>query len=121
VKGKDLNIFLTGGTGFIGSHVAKALLDAGDLTKLYIAVLHRAVNKQIYLGLGTEFITWEEIARTAVAITGSKSRIIVIDKGYNKEPKYYLVKKIEKHFKLVFKAREKNHRTHRLFAKNYSW
>ncbi len=61
----------------------------------------------IFLTGGTGFITWEEIARQAIAVTASKSRIILIDRGYSKEPKNYLVRKIEKHFKLVFKAREK--------------
>ncbi|MBN1796970.1 MAG: NAD(P)-dependent oxidoreductase [Spirochaetales bacterium] len=88
-------------------HDGTQFIYAGDLAALFMAVLHGAVNKQIYLGLGTEFITWEEIARTAVAITGSKSKISVINKGYNKEPRYYLVDKIKKQFKLSFTARDK--------------
>jgi UDP-glucose 4-epimerase len=98
LQNEDIEVIRYDGTQFIY---------AGDLATLFTAVLDSTVNKQIYLGLGTEFITWEEIARTVVAITGSKSRILVVDKDYNKEPRYYLVDKIKKHFKLSCKARDK--------------
>jgi UDP-glucose 4-epimerase len=98
LNNEDIEVIRYDGTQFI---------HAGDLAALFMAVLHSTVNKQVYLGLGTEFITWEEIARQAIAATGSKSRIVIIDRGLSKEPKYYLIDKIKKHFKLSFTARDK--------------
>jgi UDP-glucose 4-epimerase len=68
---EPINIVKSTGTQFIW---------AGDLAKLYAAVLTSNHNRRVFIGMGIEFVTWEEIARMAVEISGSKSEIILEEK-----------------------------------------
>jgi UDP-glucose 4-epimerase len=98
VRGEDITVIKYDGTQFI---------QAADLAQVYLSVLESEVNRQIYLGLGREFITWEEIAVEAISLSGSKSRIILQDQGYSANPFYYRVNKIAHDFNLEFTARDK--------------
>lgn len=80
---------------------------AGDLAKIYLSILNSDENREIFFGLGAEFETWEYIAKEAINITGSKSKIILEDKGYSEKPFIFGVGKIEKFFNLNFKTKEK--------------
>jgi UDP-glucose 4-epimerase len=94
---EDIQVTKFDGTQFI---------HAADLAKIYVAALDSDVNREVYFGLGEVFVSWEGIAREAVAMAGSSSRILVVDKGYDEIPKYCLVNKIKKEFGLAFDARE---------------
>jgi UDP-glucose 4-epimerase len=94
-KGADITVTDNDGTQFIW---------AGDLARLYKAVLESDVNHQIYHGLGVPFITWEKIARLAIELTGSKSRIILRPNTYRWEPYLFDLSKIRDAFGLEFDA-----------------
>lgn len=97
-KNEDIHLIKNDGTQFIW---------AGDLAKLYAAVLHSDNNRQIYLGLGTEFVTWEEITQYAIDYTGSKSRIILEDKGWTRGSFLFDVSKMGRDFGFEFTSMEK--------------
>lgn len=54
---------------------------AGDLAKLYLALLESAVDRRQYIALARDFHTWEEVARWTVEQSKSKSEVEVIDVG----------------------------------------
>ena len=77
---------------------------AGDLAKIYSAVLKSGLNRRIFFGLSTEFVTWETIAKKAVALTASKSKIVVEDKGWDAKPMLFDLAAIKQEFGLEFVA-----------------
>lgn len=79
----------------------------GDLAKIYSAVMESNLSRRIFLGLGTEFVTWEAIARFAIEYTGSKSEIILEDKGWKEGGYWFDVSEIKREFGLKFAATEK--------------
>ncbi len=95
---QDIALIKNDGTQFI---------HAGNLAEIYTAVLSSNFNREIYFGLSTEFITWEKIAEEAVKLTGSKSKIIFEDRGYDEKPHLYLVDKIKRDFNLSFKCSDR--------------
>lgn len=80
---------------------------AGDLAKLYSAVLHSGLNRRIFFGLGTEFVTWEDIAVFAIEYTGSKSEIVLEDKGWIKAEYTFDVSGMKKEFGYAFSSFDK--------------
>jgi UDP-glucose 4-epimerase len=48
---------------------------AGDLARVYVAVLASDANRQIYHAMGADLVLWTEVAREAVRQAGSSSRI----------------------------------------------
>jgi len=87
-------------------HDGTQFVSAQELAKLYIALLDSDKNEEIYLGLGAEFISWQEIAEIAIKHYASKSEIILEDKGYSKKPNLYCVNKIKRDFGLTLGNRE---------------
>lgn len=77
---------------------------AGDLATVYSSVLGSAVNRKVFTSLSPDFITWEEIARWAVELCGSASRIVAEDKGLAPALTTYDVSAIEQEFGLAFDA-----------------
>jgi UDP-glucose 4-epimerase len=77
---------------------------AGDLAKLYSAVLKSELNRQIFFGLSSEFVTWEKVALKAIEITDSNSEIEVVDKGWDEKPMLFDMGLIKKEFGLEFMA-----------------
>lgn len=75
-KNQPIHLIKNDGTQFIW---------AGDLARLYASVIESEFNREMFFGLGTEYVSWEKIARYAIEITGSKSDIILEDKGYIEE------------------------------------
>lgn len=71
---------------------------AGDLAKIYTAVLASDHNRKIFNGLGAEFTTWEDIAKMAIAETGSHSEIVLEDTGRSKGGGQYDVSLIAEEF-----------------------
>jgi len=91
--GRPIEVIKNDGTQFIW---------AGDLAKIYGRLIASRLKNQVFYGLGNKFVTWEQIARTAVAMTKSKSTIKVINKGWSSNPAFYKVNKIKKYFGLSF-------------------
>jgi UDP-glucose 4-epimerase len=71
---------------------------AGDLARIYEGVLNAERSRQIYFGLGRAFVTWERIAREAVAMAGSNSAVHVT--GEPGPPSVFDVSKLDAHFGL---------------------
>ncbi|MBN1765167.1 MAG: NAD(P)-dependent oxidoreductase [Sedimentisphaerales bacterium] len=74
LENKPITVIKNDGTQFIW---------AGDLAKLYVAVLNSDVNRKTYFGLAPKFISWYAVAQEAVKQTGSKSRINLDDRGWS--------------------------------------
>lgn len=90
---KDIVLVKNDGTQFIY---------AGDLAKIYINVLQSKFTNETFYGLSKKFITWEQIAKWAIAYTGSKSKIKLKDLRWGDNPSLFNVNKIKKHFGLSF-------------------
>lgn len=84
---------------------------AGDLAKIYAALVASEHNRRIFIGVSTEFTLWEEVARMAIEYIGSKSEIVLEDKGVKNENYPIDVSPIEREFgfKFVTKDRLKDH------------
>jgi UDP-glucose 4-epimerase len=80
---------------------------AGDLAKLYTAVLHSEHNRELFTGVSTEFTAWSEVAQMAVDYVGSKSEIVLEDKGRDRTKGRNDVSQMEKAFGFKFLANEK--------------
>jgi UDP-glucose 4-epimerase len=90
----------------VTKHDGTQFIWAGDIAKVYAAVLESDLNREIFFALSDEFVTWETIARKAVALMGSKSPIVVEDKGWGAGPCLFDVGKVKKVFGLSFKSME---------------
>jgi len=77
---------------------------AGDLARVYSAVLAADVNRGYYTSLSPEFYTWEQVAGWANEVTGSSSRIVVEDTGRPARKPPWSVAAIERDFGLRFNA-----------------
>ena len=88
----------------VTKHDGTQFIWAGDLAKLYAAVLKGDFNRRVFFGLSTEFVTWEAVAKKALEITGSKSRIVVEDKGWDAKPTLFDMRLIKKEFGFEFVA-----------------
>jgi UDP-glucose 4-epimerase len=95
-RGEDIVVKSGDGTQFIW---------AGDLARLYRAVLESQVNREIYHGLSVPFTSWAEIAQMAVEACGSASRIELT--GEAGEPYLFDLSKIREHFGLSFDGRDR--------------
>ncbi len=94
-KGQPITVTKHDGTQFIW---------AGDLARLYTAVLTSGLNRRIFFGLSSEFVTWEKVAQKAVEIAGSKSKIEAVDKGWDEKPSLFDMGAIQEQFGLQFQA-----------------
>jgi UDP-glucose 4-epimerase len=93
IKNEEIKLTKNDGTQFIW---------AGDLAKIYTAILRSNPNREIYFGLSKNFTSWEAIARQAIELTGSKSKIVLEDKGYSDRPHLFDLSKIQRDFGLAF-------------------
>jgi UDP-glucose 4-epimerase len=75
---------------------------AGDLAKLYLAVLDSKRSREVYFGLGKPFVSWQTVAEEAIALTGSKSKVVI--EGTPGAPCLFDLSKIREHFGLEFGA-----------------
>jgi len=98
VQNKPITLTKHDGTQFIW---------AGDLAKLYLKVLHGDMNRKTYFGLSRKFVSWHDIAMAAVAKTGSKSRVVLEDKGWDENGLSWDVSDMKKDFGLEFDAWDK--------------
>lgn len=92
-RGADITLDAGDGTQFIW---------AGDLARLYGAVLGSNQTREVYFGLGTPFVTWQGIAELACELSASESRIEV--RGRGSEPSLFNLTKIRRDFGLEFSS-----------------
>jgi UDP-glucose 4-epimerase len=77
---------------------------ATDLAKVYAALLKSPVNRNTYLAVARDFITWEEIADLFVKALDSNSKVVV-QSGSPAEPSLFHPSKIQEEFGLAFECR----------------
>ena len=90
---KDIEIIKHDGTQFTW---------AGDLAKIYSALLQTNIHREVFFGLAQEFTSWEYIAEEAIKITNSRSKIVCKDLGWSSSPLLFDVNKIKEIFNLSF-------------------
>lgn len=88
--GEDIELQAGDGTQFIW---------AGDLAAIYESALNSERSREVYFALGRTFVSWERIAREAVTLAGSDSRIVL--DGQAGEPAIFDVSRLNKHFGLT--------------------
>jgi len=93
--GQDIRLKKGDGTQFVW---------AGDLARLYQAVLDSDRSREVYFGLATPFVSWQAVAEEAVRLTGSKSKVSV--EGEPGSPCLFDLSKIREHFGLEFSSAE---------------
>lgn len=97
-EGRDIHIIKNDGTQFI---------HASQQAQLFVNLLESDKNEEIFLGLGSVWISWKEIAEIAISLCpGTTSKIVEKDLGWGDEPMLFNVQKIQDHFGLVFDAHE---------------
>ncbi|HEX3680485.1 MAG TPA: NAD(P)-dependent oxidoreductase [Galbitalea sp.] len=80
---------------------------AGDLARVYCAALTSQSNRRYYTSLSPEFYTWEQVARWAIELTGSKSEVVIEDTGRSVRRPPWSVEGIARDFGLRFNAEAK--------------
>lgn len=75
---------------------------AGDLARLYQAVLESNCSREVYLGLATPFVTWQAVAEETISLTGSKSPLVL--EGEPAPRCLFDLSKIRRHFGLEFES-----------------
>jgi len=80
---------------------------AGDLAKLYSAVLRSDVNRKTYYGLGKKVVSWHAVALEAVKRSGSSSEVRLEDKGWSDDRLVWDVSDMKEDFGLEFDAWQK--------------
>jgi UDP-glucose 4-epimerase len=109
-RGEDIEITKNDGTQFIW---------AGDLAEIYMQIIKSGVNRKTYFGLSKEFVSWDEVAKQAIKLAGSKSKISIVDKGYSDNPVIFDVSEIKKDFGLEFNPQQKIIEHLNYYQKNY--
>ena len=84
-------------------HDGTQFVHAADLARLYLAVLDSDCVRETFLGLASEWVSWETVALTAIALCASKSVISLEDKGWGADPIVFDVARIRDRFGLDFK------------------
>jgi UDP-glucose 4-epimerase len=98
LEDRPITIIKNDGTQFIW---------AGDLAKVYANVLTSTLNRKTYFALSRSFISWQSIAEETVAISHSKSDLIIEDKGWKKHGLIWDVSDIKNDFGLEFSSWKK--------------
>ncbi|HLF28142.1 MAG TPA: NAD(P)-dependent oxidoreductase [Anaerolineae bacterium] len=83
-------------------HDGTQFIWAGDLARLYLAVLHSAVNRKTYFGLSKQWVSWQALAQAAIEKCRSRSPIQVEDKGWEAEGLVWDVSDMKRDFGLEF-------------------
>ncbi|MCF0216168.1 MAG: NAD(P)-dependent oxidoreductase [Fibrobacteraceae bacterium] len=97
-NGRDINVIKNDGTQFI---------HASQQAQLYLNLLESDKNEEIFLGLGSVWISWKEIAEMMLSLNPtSKSKIVEEDLQWSDDPMLFDVRKIKDHFGLVFDAHD---------------
>lgn len=103
-------------------NIAKAVLQNEDLTfdkydgtqflsgkqiaKLYVKLVESDLNKETFMALGKKFVSWIDIAQIAISLTGSSSKVNILNADEKRKPSYYNASKMERVFGLSFEGDE---------------
>jgi len=98
VAARPIDVIKNDGTQFIW---------AGDLARLYVAVLESSLTRRTYFGLSRRLVSWHAIALEAVKRCGSASAVRVEDKGWSDEGTTWDVSDMQRDFGLEFDPWEK--------------
>ncbi|MBN1799519.1 MAG: NAD(P)-dependent oxidoreductase [Spirochaetales bacterium] len=96
--GEDLEYIRNDGTQFIW---------VGDLIKVFLASLRDYALTNVYLAVGSEYITWEEICLKARELLGSRSVVRTRDLGWSEAACTYDYSRIAGELGLVFWSRKR--------------
>jgi UDP-glucose 4-epimerase len=97
-KGADMEFIRNDGTQFIW---------VGDLMKLCMQAIKEQSMTKIYIAVGSEYITWEEICLKAREILGSKSIIRTKDIGWSRGGFSYNPSRVTNELGMIFWARKR--------------
>jgi len=81
-------------------------LSGRQIAELYVKLVESDLNREIFMALGKKFVTWIDIAKIAIELTGSTSKIIVPNADEERKPSYYNASKMERVFGLSFEGDE---------------
>ena len=96
LKNEPITVDAMDGTQFISGR---------QIAQLYLKILESDLDKEVFLALGTKFVSWGDIARmTKALVPDSASEII--EAGRREKPAYYGVEKMERVFGLRFDGDE---------------
>lgn len=96
LKNEPITVDAMDGTQFISGR---------QIAQLYLKILESNLDKEVFLALGTKFVSWGDIARmTKALVPDSASEII--ETGRREKPAYYGVEKMERVFGLRFDGDE---------------
>ena len=91
----------------VTKHDGTQFIAAGQIANLYAALLESDLSEEVFLGLATDFVTWERIAQIAFEEhPESTSEIEVEDKGWSDVPMMYNVGKMKRVFGLEFNGED---------------
>ncbi|GHU21088.1 epimerase [Spirochaetia bacterium] len=98
LKNEDLVLSPNDGTQF---------LSAAQIAQIYLKLTESSLDREIFLGLGNTFTTWEEIAKWAIELTpGTKTKISYPAGEEKGKPNLVNVNKVKRLFGLSFDATE---------------
>lgn len=98
VAGKDIIASEYDGTQFLSS---------AQIAQLYVKLVESELDQEIFLALGTEVVSWAEIARRAIALVpGSASKIVAPENDEPRPAAKYDVSKMKRVFGLSFRGDE---------------
>jgi len=90
-------------TVHLTKHDGTQFIHASQLAKLYVALLESDLNEEVFFGLGTEWISWKNIAELAIALCPETESVIEEeDKGWGEKPSLFSVEKMDRLFGLKF-------------------
>jgi UDP-glucose 4-epimerase len=93
-------------------HDGTQFISSPEIAQLYLKLLESDRSGETYLALGTEYTTWERIARIAIEYyPESRSEVTLNDLHWSAEPVLYDVRKMERDFGLSFDS-QKNLKEH---------
>jgi UDP-glucose 4-epimerase len=88
-------------------HDGTQFIHGSQQAELYLKVLESDLDKEIFLGLSAEWVSWREIAEMALELCpGTGAKIVENDLGWGADPVLFGVKKIEEQFGLCFDSRD---------------
>lgn len=108
LNNKPIELIKYDGTQFI---------HAGDLALVYLKLLESKENRSVMHGLSRNFVSWETVAKHAIELTGSKSSIVIEDKGWGADPAIFDVSFIKEKWGLDFDPTERIEEHLRYLAK----
>lgn len=90
----------------VDAHDGRQFIAARDLAKVYARVVYATSNRETYLAVARDVVTWEELASAAILLAKSPSRLLVRDRGHADATPSFDATKLERDFGLTFTARD---------------